>query len=310
MDRPLEGQHAIVMGGESGIGFGSARLLAADGAVVTLAGRTEQKLREAAIGLQEEGPAVRWVKCDGIDGGSVRRAVEAAADDGRLHIAVVAPGGGSISPALLHDDDQFGQEVDQNGRLIYLPLKYAGQAMIRAGFGSYVPISSIAAAFSCCHLAAYSAGKAAIDQLIRIAADELGEYGVRVNAVRPGMIHTPATAHALAKPAITEAFRAGQAIKRTGSVSDIALGVRHFAGASGWRTGAVAQRGRRAHAAVVRRLSPATGPSRSAAAVLRGITSRAKGTGVTAPAGEGRALRRPTCTPVSAARRISIAALA
>jgi NAD(P)-dependent dehydrogenase (short-subunit alcohol dehydrogenase family) len=107
MATPLAGQRAIVIGGGSGIGLGSARLLARDGAAVTIAGRTEQKLRDAAAALQGEGLAVSWVRCDALDGDSVSAAVDAASADGVLHIAVVVPGGGSISPVLLYGDDQF-----------------------------------------------------------------------------------------------------------------------------------------------------------------------------------------------------------
>lgn len=238
MDQPLAGQHAIVIGGGSGIGLGSARLLARDGAVVTIAGRTEQKLRDAAEGLAAEGLSVNWTPCDALDGASVAAAVETASDDGKLHIAVVVPGGGSIGPVLLFGDDQFSQEIDKNIRPVYLLLKYAGQAMVRAGHGSFVAISSTAAAFSCRYLATYSSGKAAVDQLVKIGADELGGLGVRVNSVRPGMTRTPATAGAFANEAMMAEFLAGQTIKRNGEVDDIAQAVRYLAGPeSSWVTG-------------------------------------------------------------------------
>lgn len=233
-DRPLDGQRAIVVGGGSGIGYGAAELLAADGATVTIAGRTEQKLRDAADRL-----GCAWVVCDALDGPAVRAAVEAASDDeGRLHIAVVVPGGGSIRPVLLYEDDQFSEEVDRNVRPVYLLLKWAGRAMIRAGGGSFVAVSSTAAAFSTRYLASYAAGKAAVDQLVRVAADELGEHGVRVNGVRPGLTETPATAGAFGNDEMRAAFLAGQAIPRGGQVADIAAAIRHLAGPeSSWTTG-------------------------------------------------------------------------
>ena len=125
----------------------------------------------------------------------MRDAVEAASDDQRrLQIAVVVPGGGNISPVLLFDDDDFSREVDNNVRPVFLFLKYAGLAMVRAGGGSFVAISSTAAVFSTRYLASYAAGKAAVDQLVRVAADELGPLGVRVNSVQPGLTQTAATA--------------------------------------------------------------------------------------------------------------------
>jgi len=239
VEQVLSGKRAIVIGGGSGIGLGSARLLARDGAEVTLAGRTEQKLRDAAAALADEGLTVSWVACDALVPDQVRAAVDAASDaDGRLHIAVVVPGGGSLVPVLLYGDDQFSQEVDQNVRPVYLLLKYAGQAMIRAGGGSFVAVSSTAADFSCRYLASYSAGKAAVDQLVKVAANELGEYGVRVNSVRPGFTETPTTARSLQNKPMMAEFLAGQAIARHGQVPDIAQAIRYMAGPeSSWTTG-------------------------------------------------------------------------
>jgi len=237
--RPLEGQHAIVVGGGSGIGLGSAGLLARDGAVVTIAGRTESKLRDAAAQLDRQGLGVSWVTCDAMRGDDVRAAVEAASDDRhRLHIAVVVPGGGSVSPVLLYGDEQFSTEVDNNVRPVYLLLKYAGQAMVRAGSGSFVAISSTAALFSARYLASYSAGKAAVDQLVKVAADELGGLGIRVNSVRPGMTRTPATERSFTNETMMAAFLAQQPIARGGQVADIANAVRYLAGPeSAWVTG-------------------------------------------------------------------------
>jgi len=239
MDNALVGKRAIVVGGGSGIGLGSARLMAKDGAIVTIVGRTEQKLADAQAALAAEGIAVQYTVCDGLDGASVKAAVDFASDDdGRLHIAVVVPGGGSIKPVLLFDDDEFSQQVDLNVRPVFLMLKYAGHAMLRAGEGSFVAISSTAAVFSGKYLASYCAGKAAVDHLVRVAADELGQYGIRVNSVQPGMTHTPATDAAFANPTMMAAFRAQQAIDRGGEVEDIAQAVRYFAGPeSSWTTG-------------------------------------------------------------------------
>lgn len=80
-----------------------------------------------------------------------------------LEIAVVVPGGGSIGPVLLADDDGLSRDVDRNVRPVFLTLKYAGQAMAHHGSGSFVAISSTAAQFSTRFLASYAAGKAAVD---------------------------------------------------------------------------------------------------------------------------------------------------
>jgi NAD(P)-dependent dehydrogenase (short-subunit alcohol dehydrogenase family) len=239
MDGALEGRRAVVVGGGSGIGLGSARLLARDGALVTIVGRTEQKLVDAVTELARDGLEVAYCACDALDAASVRAAVDVASgDDRHLHIAVVVPGLGAIAPVLLVDDDDFSEQVDKNVRPVFLFLKYAGQAMLRAGGGSFVAISSTAAVFSARYLASYSAGKAAVDQLVRVAANELGEFGIRVNSVQPGMTHTPATEGAFRNPVMMAAFLAEQPLARHGEVDDIAQAVRYFAGPeSSWVTG-------------------------------------------------------------------------
>jgi NAD(P)-dependent dehydrogenase (short-subunit alcohol dehydrogenase family) len=234
----LDGRHAIVVGGGSGIGLGVARLLARDGADVTIAGRTEETLRLASSLLSEEDLHVGHVVCDAMSAGDVRAAVDAASEDGRLDIAVVVPGGGTYCPVLLFGDDQFSQEVDLNVRPVFLMLKYAGQAMVRSGGGSFVAVSSTASVFSARFLASYSAGKAAVDRLVRVAADELGEAGIRVNAVQPGLTRTPGTAGLFSHQDVLDEFLAGQALNRHGEVEDIAQAIRYLAGPeSAWVTG-------------------------------------------------------------------------
>jgi len=240
MGDALAGQAALVLGGSSGIGLASARALAVDGADVTIASRSEDKLRDAARRLADEGIEVAWTVCDAMDGPSVRDAVDAASAAGRLHITVAVPGGGTIRPILLYGDDDFGNDVDRNVRPVFLAIKYAGAAMVRAGGGSLIAVSSTAAVFSTRYMAAYAAGKAAIDQLVRVAADELGEYGVRVNAVRPGMTRTATTSRTLDRADIAEMFIAQQPIARNGRPEDIAAAVRYLAGPeSSWVTGQV-----------------------------------------------------------------------
>jgi len=237
----LSGKRALIVGASSGIGRASAEKLLADGASVTLAARTESALREAADSLAEVakrgGGRLAWTPCDAMDGASVRAAVERASEGDGLDIAVAIPGGGNYCPILGYDDDRFDDEVSQNVRPQFLVLKYAGLAMVRSGGGSIVAISSTAAIMSSPYLSAYCAGKAAVDQMVRVAADELGELGVRVNSVRPGLTLTGATG-GLFQPPIFDKFLAEQPLKRGGQAEDIASAVRFLAGPeSSWVTG-------------------------------------------------------------------------
>jgi len=238
--RPLAGLRALVVGASSGIGRASAGRLLADGARVVLAGRTESRLREVAAELARQAPPpdLSWIRCDAMEGEDVRRAVETAGGDAGLDIAVIVPGGGNYSPVLAYDDARFGAEVLANVRPQYLVLKYAGLSMVGSGGGSIVAISSTAAVMPSPFLAAYCAGKAAVDQLVRVAADELGRHGVRVNAVRPGLTRTGATGPLFEAREVHARFLAQQPLARGGEPEDIARAVRFLAGPeSSWVTG-------------------------------------------------------------------------
>jgi NAD(P)-dependent dehydrogenase (short-subunit alcohol dehydrogenase family) len=88
------------------------------------------------------------------------------------------------------------------------------------------------------YLSAYCAAKAAVDQLVRVAADEVGRYGVRVNAVRPGLTRTEATGAMLERDGVPQQFLALQPLARHGEAEDIAGAIRYLAGPeSGWTTG-------------------------------------------------------------------------
>ena len=233
----LGGRRALVVGGGSGIGLAAARLLAADGAHVTLAGRTLAKLEAAAATIDG---SVGVVACDVLDAGDVRRAVEVAEGGEGLHISVTVPGGGPFRPVLGYEDDEFDAAVRANLRPQFLVLKHAGAAMVRAGGGSVVAVSSTVADFPMPFNAGYSVGKAGVDQLVRVAADELGAAGVRVNAVRPGLTATDSTARMVSNPDLAGRFLEQVPLGRIGEPGDIAAAIRYLAGPeSSWVTGQI-----------------------------------------------------------------------
>lgn len=235
----LAGKHALVIGGSTGIGLASAQALLRDGASVWIAGRNAEKLEAARKRLAEGGTGrVEAVRCDGMDSEQVQAAVHAASHSTGLDIALAIPGGGGYSQILDYADDDFDAQILQNLRPTHLALKYCGRAMVRAGGGSFVAVSSTAAVMVSPYLGAYCAAKAAIDQLVRVAAEELGAQRVRVNAVRPGLTRTATTGDMVETPAIMDRFLAEQPIDRTGEAADIAGTVRFLAGPeSSWLTG-------------------------------------------------------------------------
>lgn len=233
----LEGKAALVTGGGTGIGLGCARRLATDGALVTICGRREDVLASA---VGDIGHDARYVVCDIQDEAQVAAAVQAAAEPlGGLHIAVVNAGGGvTAGPIVMGDVAGWRAQLDVNVIGSFLTIKHAAPPIARSGGGSIVAISSIAGSHSHRQLAAYSVSKAAVDMLVRNAADELGEFGVRVNAVRPGLVPTDASDALGSDPTTLADYLAQMPLGRTGTVDEIAAAVRFLAGdEAAWITG-------------------------------------------------------------------------
>lgn len=240
--RSLENHRSLIVGGAGGIGRASARAILADGAHVTLAGRTLAKLEAFASELaplaKESGGSVDVVVCDATDREQVQAAVAHASASKGLDSAVAIPGGGGFAPILAQSEDDFMGVIDMNLRPTFLIFKYASLDMVKSGGGSIVCVSSTAAIMSSQYLAAYCAAKAAIDQFVRVAADEISRYGVRVNAVRPGLTATDTTQDMVGNDDLMKLFLDEQPLPRPGVGEDQGKVVRFLAGPeSGWITG-------------------------------------------------------------------------
>jgi NAD(P)-dependent dehydrogenase (short-subunit alcohol dehydrogenase family) len=235
--RPLDGTHALVTGGGAGIGLGCARRLAADGATVTVCGRRRDVLDEAVAAI---GNGARAVVADVTVEDDVAAAVAAACDDdGGLDI-VVANAGGSLTagPLVLVDRAGWEQTLTLNVTGTWSVIRHAAPAMARSGGGAIVAVSSIAGHLTHRNLGAYATAKAAVEMLVRNAADELGAYGIRVNGVRPGLVPTDASGPLNDHEGTREDYLAQMPLGHTGTVDDVAALVAFLVGPeSTWITG-------------------------------------------------------------------------
>ncbi len=230
----LDGYGALVTGGGSGIGLACARRLAADGAAVTICGRTEERLREAA------GDELQWVVADVTDEEQVRDAVARAVEPTGGLDAVVACAGGSqqMAPLAVSERDSWWATVEVNVLGTFLTLKHVAPVMASGRGGSFVGVSSIAGIETHRYLSAYCVGKAGIDMLMRVAADELGPSGIRVNSVRPGLVDTEMVGGILATDQVLDDYLAQMPIARVGKPEDVAALVRFLVGPeASWITG-------------------------------------------------------------------------
>jgi NAD(P)-dependent dehydrogenase (short-subunit alcohol dehydrogenase family) len=235
----IEGYSALVTGGGSGIGLGTATLLATHGALVTICGRTENKLKTA---VDQIGHGARYVVADVTVEDQVAAAVDAAASDsGRLD-AVFANAGGALhmGPIAEADLDAFRATVDLNLTGTFLTIKHAARRMASQspGGGAIVTMSSGAGGFPHRYLPAYGVAKAGIDMLTRYAAEEWGAAGIRINSVQPGIVADELMAPITAGGKLMDDYLEQMPLGRAGTVEEIAEAVRFLIGPeSSWITG-------------------------------------------------------------------------
>ena len=221
----LTGFSALVTGGGSGIGLACARRLAADGAAVTIVGRSAERLR-AAVAAIEEGASgaakVLAVSTDVTDESAVEAAVAAATGvTGRLDGIVSCAGGSeTIGPITQIDVDAWRRTVDLNLTGTMLTIKHAGRRMARGG--SIVVTASLNAVQAGNGMGAYCTSKAGVAMLAQVAAIELGPAGIRVNAIGPGLVATTLTQGAFAIPGVVAEYEENTLLGRHSQPEEVA----------------------------------------------------------------------------------------
>lgn len=231
----------IITGGGSGIGLGIATALAAQGVRVALMGRDAGKLARAAAGLPPSAEPFT-VAGDVANEADVERAVAAVVDRfGRLDYGVNAAGTGSMGGVADQPYEAWSYTLRTNLDGTMLALKHEAAAMLELGNGgSIVNVSSIAGVLTHRLMSAYCVSKAGVEMLTRCAADELGEHGIRVNALRPGLVPTDLAAPLASHPLARANYESLMPLGRLGTVEDVAAAaVFLLSDAASWITGQV-----------------------------------------------------------------------
>jgi NAD(P)-dependent dehydrogenase (short-subunit alcohol dehydrogenase family) len=220
----LDGRVAVVTGGASGIGAACVDALRAVGA-----------------------KAVSWdladgadVDCDVADAESVGRALaETAQRWGRPTLLVAAAGVVGRGALLETSAEEWDRTFAVNTRGTFLVLQAVARSVVEEGTGgSVVLISSVNGLVADPLLGAYSASKAAVAHLARVAARELGEVGLRVNAVGPGPTLTPMFRTGQMDEEWLDSVRRSTPLGEVGTPEAVAESVVHLMQA-GWITGQV-----------------------------------------------------------------------
>lgn len=211
------GRKVLVTGGGSGIGEATCRRFAAEGAHVSVLDRDAAAAQRVADEL--DGFAVA---CDVRDSEAVHRSVLASADAlGGLTDVVNNAGIGTAKPLLDYTDKEWALLVGVNLTGTFHVLRSAGRLLLEAGGGTIVNNASLTGVRPTRGEGPYSAAKAGVLNLTQTAAVELAPT-VRVNAVAPGMIHTPLTDIVVSTPTWKAAAEAGTPLGRVGEADEVA----------------------------------------------------------------------------------------
>ena len=212
----FNGRPVLVTGASGGIGGATVRHLVEAGADVIASGRSKEEALEAIAA----DTGARILPFDVTAEESVRGALDSLDIWGVVNCAGY---GGEIATPMDTDIAVFDKVININARGTLLVIKYASRSMIRLGNGgSIVNVSSQASLVALTGHISYGSSKAAVDNITRVSALELGKYNIRVNSVNPTVVMTPMSAWYWGREDVGGPFLEAMPLGRWATEDDIA----------------------------------------------------------------------------------------
>ena len=233
----LSGRVAAITGSTRSIGRGIAEAYLAEGARVVINGRSSEK-GATALAEVDAGDKLAFFEGSAADQAAVEGLVEFAIDHfGQLDIMVLNAGGvGEPAPVMEMSDEEWQYELDLNLNHTFWGTRAALRHMVPRGWGRVIAISSIEGKHGKPNVAGYTANKHAINGFVKAVSREVGEHGVTVNAICPGLVITDMV-HERAGAALgvagveglIEHYCANTALKRPVTIEEVAAFAVHLA---------------------------------------------------------------------------------
>ncbi len=217
----LDGRHALVTGGNSGIGLAMARALGLAGARVTLVARRREPLAEAALGLQAEGITAAFEVCDLSDVEALKSTAAKASQDAPVDVLINAAGVNLREPFMQVSAQSWDEQLAIHLRAPFFLTQALAPAMAARNWGRIINIASLQSERAFANSAPYGAGKGGILQLTRAIAEEWSRRGITCNAIGPGFFPTALTAPVFNNPEAAAKNAAQTAIGRNGRLEDL-----------------------------------------------------------------------------------------
>ena len=219
----LGNRTAVVVGAGSGIGAAIAAAFARQGATTVCLDLDGEAARREQEKIRAGGGAAESQALDIRDPAAVKTCLEdVRSRHGRLDVVVSTPSINVRKPMLEYEPEELDRVIDLNLKGTFHVLQAGGRLMREQKSGSLIVLSSIRSVVVEPGQSVYAATKAGIVQLVRTLAAELGPFGVRVNAIAPGVVETPLTAPIQDNPDWHDAYAAKNALQRWAKPEEIA----------------------------------------------------------------------------------------